>query len=240
MIDMFGLAFLAVLIIYLAMSVGIALFASKVEKKFWTFWYGMGFFLVVMLGLVFWDWLPMEVMYYYECKKNAGFTQYKTLDQWKQENPGIWETLGSENLPDKYLVEVNKGQKKSERRIYKLPDGTKLVAEYDIAGKYKFTDMIRHDGKQRYYLNQRFYWEGIETKLPFHILKEEDRIVDFDNDEILAKYVDYSSDNALIGVGANSFADYKIWMHKNHCEKDLKSQALYISFMDDIKKRSDR
>ena len=234
---MFGLAFLAVLFLYLAMSVGIALFAAKVAKSFGRSGKGWGaIILVVMLGLVFWDWLPMEVMYYYDCKNNAGFTQFKTLSQWKQENPGVWETLGPENLPDEYLVEIKKGQKNSERRIYKLPDGTKLVAEYNIAGKYKFTDMIRHDGKLRFYLNQRFFWESIDTLYPFHIIKTEDRIIDFKNNEILAKYVDYKTDIPAIGLGGNSLDDYKIWMQKRSCEKDRKSKGLFTSLEKDLKK----
>ena len=181
----------------------------------------------------------MEVMYHYECKNNAGFTQYKTLDQWKQENPGVWETLGSENLPDKYLVEVKKGQKKSERRIYKLPDGTKLVAHYDIAGKYNYTNIVRADKKLRFYLNQRFFWETFETKYPFHILKKEDRIVDLENEAIIASFIDFVMDIQPIGLGANSFSDYKLWMQKNHCEKDLKSQGMFVSFMESINDKGD-
>lgn len=48
---------------------------------------------LVMYNLVFWDWLPMEAMFKYHCATESGFTMYKTLDEWKRENPGVAETL---------------------------------------------------------------------------------------------------------------------------------------------------
>ncbi|MGH8612468.1 MAG: hypothetical protein ACREYF_10635 [Gammaproteobacteria bacterium] len=49
-------------------------------------------FLVVYLP-VFWDHIPTLVMHKYYCEKEAGFWVYKTLEQWKAENPGMLETL---------------------------------------------------------------------------------------------------------------------------------------------------
>ena len=51
-----------------------------------------GGFLIVYLPLM-WDWIPSELAHRYYCKKEAGLWIYKTLDQWKAENPGVWETL---------------------------------------------------------------------------------------------------------------------------------------------------
>ncbi|HFD81386.1 MAG TPA: hypothetical protein ENK05_13490 [Gammaproteobacteria bacterium] len=48
---------------------------------------------LAMASLVFWDWLPMEVLYRYDCARYAGFTQYQSLEQWKAENPGVAQTL---------------------------------------------------------------------------------------------------------------------------------------------------
>lgn len=47
----------------------------------------------VMYSLVFWDWLPTVAVHQYYCAKDSGFWVYKTLDQWKAENPGVMETL---------------------------------------------------------------------------------------------------------------------------------------------------
>lgn len=43
---------------------------------------------VVMYLLLFWDWIPAEIVYAYSCSEKAGFTQFKTLEQWKAENSG--------------------------------------------------------------------------------------------------------------------------------------------------------
>ena len=56
-------------------------------------------FLAVYLP-IFWDHIPTLVMHKYYCEKEAGFWVYKTLDQWKTENPGVMEVLVEEiNAP---------------------------------------------------------------------------------------------------------------------------------------------
>ena len=51
-----------------------------------------GGFLIVYLPLM-WDLIPTDLAHRYYCKKEAGLWIYKTLDQWKAENPGVFETL---------------------------------------------------------------------------------------------------------------------------------------------------
>ena len=48
---------------------------------------------LVMYLLLFWDWVPTVVAKQYYCRTQGGFYLYKTLEQWKQENPGVAETL---------------------------------------------------------------------------------------------------------------------------------------------------
>jgi hypothetical protein len=48
---------------------------------------------LLMYHLVFWDWVPTVVAHQYYCSKYGGFTVYKTLKEWKAENPGVAETL---------------------------------------------------------------------------------------------------------------------------------------------------
>jgi hypothetical protein len=50
---------------------------------------------LVMYHLLLWDWVPTVIAHRYYCQKDAGFVVHKTLDQWKQENPGVAETLSS-------------------------------------------------------------------------------------------------------------------------------------------------
>jgi len=46
-----------------------------------------------MLSIVFWDLIPVYTLHSYQCAQSSGLTVHKTLEQWKQENPGVAETL---------------------------------------------------------------------------------------------------------------------------------------------------
>jgi hypothetical protein len=48
--------------------------------------------LVAVLLLIFWDWLPTWIAYQYYSRQ-AGLQVFKTLDQWKAENPEVAEAL---------------------------------------------------------------------------------------------------------------------------------------------------
>ncbi|MCU7873329.1 MAG: hypothetical protein KZQ91_11340 [Candidatus Thiodiazotropha sp. (ex Lucinoma borealis)] len=215
---MLAIAFLFFFLLYLTFSAGLArLVAKQASKRGYSGKkLGVSVFLM-MVGLLFWDWLLMEVLHSYKCANNVGFFQDKTLEAWKQENPGVWDTLGADKLPEKYFVKVKHGQERSKRRFFRLPDGTELIAHYDIAGKHNSTSMIRDDGKQRYWLNQRFYWETIWTKHLFHVHEWEERIVDLITGEVLARYVDFGTNIPPIGIGGSSLGDYKFWMQKRSC-----------------------
>lgn len=65
-------------------------YAAKHGRSKWR--WGIGAFLLVYLP-IFWDWIPTVVTHKYYCAKDSGFWVYKTLDQWKQENPGVMEGL---------------------------------------------------------------------------------------------------------------------------------------------------
>ncbi len=91
---MLGLMYIGALLAYLLLALLLAWFGARLARRSgmagWKA--GLPVFAVLML-LVFWDWLPMEIMFRYDCSNRAGFTQYKTLEQWKQENLGVAETL---------------------------------------------------------------------------------------------------------------------------------------------------
>jgi hypothetical protein len=94
---MIGLTVLVVAVIYLAVLVWATwagyLWAKRrglSKPKCWLA--ASGGFLVVYLP-VFWDHIPTVVAHNYYCEKEAGFWVYKTLDQWKKENSGVFETL---------------------------------------------------------------------------------------------------------------------------------------------------
>ena len=74
------------------------IFAGRTGRSKWR-WALIGFFLVYLP--IFWDWVPTVVVHQYYCATEAGFWVYKTVDQWKVENPGMIETLVKNKVPVK-------------------------------------------------------------------------------------------------------------------------------------------
>lgn len=95
---MFGLIVFGLLGIYLPLLAWATRRGWRwgVEKKGWTGrkrWLGAAIgFLIVYLP-VFWDFIPTVAVHQFYCAKDSGFWVYKTLDQWKAENPGVVEGL---------------------------------------------------------------------------------------------------------------------------------------------------
>ncbi len=93
-----GLVIIGVLAIYLLISIAVVIGAIKFAKnnsKSAMRW-GCGAALIMYL-IPFWDWIPTVAVHQYYCKAESGFWVYKSLDQWKKENPGVAETLVANN-----------------------------------------------------------------------------------------------------------------------------------------------
>ena len=89
-----GLVILGALALYLLISIFVVIGAIKHAKKTGRSakrW-GWGAMLVMYL-IPFWDWIPTVAVHQYYCATEAGFRVYKSVDQWKAENPGVMETL---------------------------------------------------------------------------------------------------------------------------------------------------
>ena len=89
-----GFVILMIIAAYLLISAGVvagAITYARKRGKSAIRW-GLSAALVMFL-IPGWDWIPTVVAHKYYCEKEAGFWVYKTLDQWKAENPGIAETL---------------------------------------------------------------------------------------------------------------------------------------------------
>lgn len=88
-----GFVVFMVMGVYLLISLGVVTWAvghAKKNGKSVKKW-GWGAALVMFL-IPFWDWLPTVAVHQYYCAKDSGFWVYKTLDQWKAENPGVMLT----------------------------------------------------------------------------------------------------------------------------------------------------
>lgn len=111
---MLGLLVILIGFIYLLISIGIIYFAARKAKQReiagWKWGVPAALF---MYFIVFLDHIPTVIAHTYYCKKEAGFTVYKTLKQWKEENPGVAESLdyeefsASEGDRNKYVRHLN-------------------------------------------------------------------------------------------------------------------------------------
>jgi hypothetical protein len=94
---MYGLIVLVAVVVYLALLIFATRSAFRwAQKRGWSrrksLAVAAGGFLVIYLP-VFWDHIPTLATHRYSCATEAGFREYKTIEQWKKENPGVAETL---------------------------------------------------------------------------------------------------------------------------------------------------
>lgn len=93
---MIGIIIIPAVLLYLLLSIVVVRLAIRYARgagrsaKRW----GWGAALVMYL-IPFWDWLPTVATHQFYCAKDSGFWVYKTVDQWKAENPGVMEALVS-------------------------------------------------------------------------------------------------------------------------------------------------
>ena len=89
-----GLVILGMAALYLLISIGVVMSAATYARKHGKSAKRWGWSAVLVTYLIpFWDWLPTVATHQYYCATQSGFWIYKTLDQWKKENPGVMETL---------------------------------------------------------------------------------------------------------------------------------------------------
>lgn len=169
---MLGLMVLLAFGFYLAVSGLVVLLAARWARKRnrrpWL-WGGLAAF--AMYNLVFWDWIPTVVMHKYYCAKESGFWVYKTLDQWKTENPGVMETL-VDNSPGEYPnwpIENWNGKK---------------VAGINQRFAMFYTNHLSSKN---------------ESELFLHVWRWKSELIDKKTGDVLARRVDFSTGNGNIG-----------------------------------------
>jgi hypothetical protein len=123
---MIGLIVVIVATIYIALLVRATLAAYRWAKKRglskgrrWAV--AASAFLAIYLP-VFWDHIPTLLAHKYYCEKEAGFWIYKTVEQWKKENPGVAGTLTWANVGARSSDPITKLQtvRLNERFIERL------------------------------------------------------------------------------------------------------------------------
>lgn len=192
-----GFVILVVLLLYLLVSFLLVLLAVRFARRNGrSVWRWGGLTVLAMYLIPFWDWIPTVAMHRYYCEKEAGFWVYKTLEQWKTENPGVLATLVSN----------------------RIPSTTRL------GGMNNFTDTN--------HLNQRFNWVMKKSgPFPMHRWRWEETVVDTKTNEILARYVGFSTGNGWIGGEADL---PKIWLHEDYCPNGGISVSRFAHLVESI------
>lgn len=183
---MIGLIVFPAALLYLLLSIIVVRWAIRYAKdhgrsaKRW----GWGAALVMYL-IPFWDWLPTVATHQYYCAKDSGFWVYKTVDQWKAENPGVMETL-VDNSPYEYPNWPTENWR-----------GKKIASINHRFGML--------------YINHLTNSEGGE--LFMHVWRWQTELVDKKTGEVLAREVDFSTGNGLIG----GEPELRFWLHSDGC-----------------------
>ena len=164
---MYLLFFSAYALISLAVVVGAVKWARKRGRSTFRWGFAAAF---IMYNLVFWDWIPSIIQHEYYCRTKAGFWVYKTLDQWKAENPGILEAL-------KY----NNGKKKSDHK----EDGRGYTNYYYLNNRFYVVSRIE---------------DLLFLKLDFGVRSVQSILLDLNDDSVLAKYVGFTVGSAPGGL----------------------------------------
>jgi hypothetical protein len=188
------------LLISIAVVIGAISYARKHGKS--AIRWGSGAALVMYL-LVFWDHIPTVVAHRYYCEKEAGFWVYKTLDQWKAENPGVMETLPTPS---------------------KTGSPTRYEAYDDGHGK-----------RDTYLLNDRFNWivSQQDKSILLPVIRTEHEVKDIKKNEILARYVDFSTGNSVKDT-VGPPGPLKFWLSNRHCLSGGNNQDALRNFRDNF------
>ncbi len=185
-------------LLYLVLSIAAVRWAIRYARKNrrsakrW----GWGAALVMYL-IPFWDWLPTVAIHRYYCSTEAGFWVYKTVDQWKAENPGVADTL----FANKGAPSVTQGNMENYVDTYSL--------------NQRFNRVVKHNGPL---LINRWRWEQ--------------EVVDSKTNQVLARYVDFSTGNGHIG----GEPPVKFWLQGEHCIGGAVNGSRLSHFSSEVKR----
>jgi hypothetical protein len=141
---------------------------------------------------IFWDWLPSSIAYYSYCNNEAGVTQYKTLAQWRAENPGAYENL-------RIFTDEDREERKALEKTLHIERNGRKIAVLSMT-------------------TPRFGTYAYRTKLPWTITKWTTEFIDEEKDELIVKSVEFTAGPGnVLEMGGDS---YKIWLNQPYCGKD--------------------
>ena len=211
---MFGLVVLILLVLYLSLLVWATRRGWRwgIEKKGWTGkkrWLGAAIGFLIVYMPVFWDFIPTVATHQFYCAKDSGFWVYKTLEQWKAENPGVMEGLVSYN---------------------RNPGGFNVdwPTQYERGDDDHLLTNVNH-------INERFNVSVTQQDLSDLLLitRKENVLWDVNKNEAIARYIDFGTGNSVKNT-VGPPGPLKFWLHNGSCisgrERQLKFGNFYIQF----------
>ncbi|MCG7977902.1 MAG: hypothetical protein N0E58_07160 [Candidatus Thiodiazotropha endolucinida] len=88
--------------------------------------------------------------------------------------------------------------------------------------------------RKRYRLNQRFAWDINTSHHAFGVREKDEHIVDLENGDVLARYVDFDTDIRRLTMEPRNFRDLRLWLAVTSCEMDVKSRISFADFQKEI------
>jgi hypothetical protein len=165
---------------------------------------GTTVFLAIFLP-VFWGWIPRIIAHDYYCKQ-AGFTEFKPVEQWKKENPGVWETLREYNSDER-----NEARKDREYLDYQ----GQRYKRYPINPRISiYTSTIWHESLLLSITTSFVYDEGKQEVL------------------VMRKFSEFSAPGTELILGVHyDWSGFKIWLNNKACRFN-EGRSAYRAYLD--------
>lgn len=234
---MFGLMVVGAGLLYLILWMGAVVWAHRWANgrgysKSKAMGMGIAAFLVMYL-IPFWDHIPTLVAHKYYCEKEAGFWVYKTLDQWKAENPGGLDEIKKEK--QEWAIQYLE-QWKTEHPDSKTFVIEDMLKKNQVSRESVYEEFNNGQGKRTsYHQNDRFNWivvqQDVFDLLP--IIRTEQQVVDVKKNEMLARYVNFGTGNSVKNT-IGPPGPLKFWMRNRSCAGGESNQDALREFRDDF------
>lgn len=112
------------------------------------------------------------------------------------------------------------------------PQAIETLTPYD--GKQLDNTGDMNNYKDTYHLNNRFNWVVKHNgKYFINLWRHDQEIVDTKNNEVLARYVDFSTSQERVQAG---WAGWKLWLANEHCASGAMNQSKMRQIKAEIKK----
>ncbi len=156
---------------------------------------------------MFWEYVQTKRTFEKYCREEAKVTIFKTIEQWKKENPGVAETLMPYN---------------DKNRPEKRPDiNSNLDEEIGI----------------NEYINSRFIWVVKEKgPIENNVIKRISEIIDIKTGKIIVRWTDFSSGygNPFLGT-PYGWKSYKVWLTNSKCSHSDENEIMFFKNIELIK-----